>query len=260
MEKGRRAEGHFREAEEMLGGVWIARICQTSLHSDMPCQAATLVPGYRQVESFGPDEDYLDEEEEVSYVTLDLGLVEPTLLPSTSTYRLIVSTGLLIHGADGGKRNERAWIHQHRSCSFLARYSRAVMTHFSAQNSYSRKRSVRVSDSILYISLTQCLDDMPNKRSLVHVGSTEQRIRFKEVQLKEKTQPERKEADLLEEVASMYVDAETDKIDSQAASSGQLEQPRDQDATEPPRKRKKKSRKGKERAVDVNDEGTMDTT
>lgn len=55
--------------------------------------ATTLVPGYRQVDSFGPDEDYLDEEE-VSYVTLDLGVVEPTLLPSTSTYRLIVSVAV----------------------------------------------------------------------------------------------------------------------------------------------------------------------
>lgn len=62
--------------------------------------ATTLVPGYKQVESFGPDEDYLEEEEEVSYVTLDLGVVEPTLLPSTSTYRLIVSVSLLVHGAD----------------------------------------------------------------------------------------------------------------------------------------------------------------
>ncbi|KIJ19540.1 hypothetical protein PAXINDRAFT_68874 [Paxillus involutus ATCC 200175] len=53
----------------------------------MPAQ--TLISGYKQVESFGPDEDYLDEEEEVSYVTLDLGMVEPTLLPSSSTYRLI---------------------------------------------------------------------------------------------------------------------------------------------------------------------------
>lgn len=100
----------------------------------------------------------------------------------------------------------------------------------------------------------------PNKRSLVHIGSTEQRIRFKEVQLKKKARPEptpaeRKEADLLEEVASMYVDAETDKI---AASSGQLEQP----ATEPAslRKKKKRSRKGKERAVDVDEEDAMDTT
>lgn len=50
----------------------------------------SLCPGYTQVESFGPDEDY--EDEEVSYVTLDLGAsVEPTLLASSSTYRLIVS-------------------------------------------------------------------------------------------------------------------------------------------------------------------------
>lgn len=65
--------------------------------------ATTLVPGYKQVESFGPDEDYLEEEEEVSYVTIDLGVVEPTLLPSTSTYRLIVSVGPLVHGADDDK-------------------------------------------------------------------------------------------------------------------------------------------------------------
>ena len=58
--------------------------------------ATTLVPGYKQVDSFGPDEDYLEEDEEVSYVTLDLGVVEPTLLPSTSTYRLIVSVGPII--------------------------------------------------------------------------------------------------------------------------------------------------------------------
>lgn len=48
--------------------------------------------GYRQVDSFSPDEDYLSEEE--VYVTLDLGIVEPTLLSSSSTYRLVVSTGL----------------------------------------------------------------------------------------------------------------------------------------------------------------------
>ncbi|KIJ67217.1 hypothetical protein HYDPIDRAFT_84729 [Hydnomerulius pinastri MD-312] len=51
--------------------------------------AQSLVPGYRQVEAFGPNEDYLEEDEEISYVTLDLGVVEPTLLPSSSTYRLI---------------------------------------------------------------------------------------------------------------------------------------------------------------------------
>ena len=61
---------------------------------------SSLYPGYRQVQSFGPDEDYARVEdgeiEEVSYVTLDLGSVEPTLVPSSSTYRLIVSITTLM--------------------------------------------------------------------------------------------------------------------------------------------------------------------
>ena len=55
----------------------------------------TLIPGYVQVENFTNDEDYVQNEdgsveEEVVYVTLDLGQIEPTLVPSTSSYRLIV--------------------------------------------------------------------------------------------------------------------------------------------------------------------------
>lgn len=54
----------------------------------------TLIPGYTQVEAFGPDEEY-EGEEEVSYITLDLGAtIEPTLVASSSTYRLIVSRDL----------------------------------------------------------------------------------------------------------------------------------------------------------------------
>lgn len=57
---------------------------------------SSLFPGFSQVEAFGPDETYehLEDgeiDEEVVYVTLDLGQVEPTLVPSTSSYRLIVS-------------------------------------------------------------------------------------------------------------------------------------------------------------------------
>ncbi|KAH9059625.1 hypothetical protein EDB87DRAFT_1620537 [Lactarius vividus] len=53
-----------------------------------------LVPGFRHVDAFGSDSlyecnDHGEIIEEVSYVTLDLGAVEPTLVPSTSTYRLI---------------------------------------------------------------------------------------------------------------------------------------------------------------------------
>jgi hypothetical protein len=54
-----------------------------------------LAPGFRQVDAFDSDEHYERDEngeiiEEISYVTLDLGAVEPTLVPSSSTYRLIV--------------------------------------------------------------------------------------------------------------------------------------------------------------------------
>ena len=51
----------------------------------------SLCPGYKQVEAFGAEEEYEDEEE-VSYVVLDLGNVEPTLVPTSSTYRLIISS------------------------------------------------------------------------------------------------------------------------------------------------------------------------
>jgi general transcription factor 3C polypeptide 6 len=59
-----------------------------------------LAPGFRQVDGFGSDDIYERDEngeviEEVSYVTLDLGAVEPTLVPSTSTYRLIVRRNTL---------------------------------------------------------------------------------------------------------------------------------------------------------------------
>ncbi|KAK0432585.1 hypothetical protein EV421DRAFT_1910845 [Armillaria borealis] len=50
----------------------------------------SLCPGYHQVTQFGPDDDY-EEEEEVFYVTLELGNVEPSLIPSCDSYHLVVS-------------------------------------------------------------------------------------------------------------------------------------------------------------------------
>lgn len=47
--------------------------------------------GYKQVEAFGPDEEYDEEYTEEIYVTLDLGQIDQTLIPSSSTYRLVVS-------------------------------------------------------------------------------------------------------------------------------------------------------------------------
>jgi general transcription factor 3C polypeptide 6 len=56
----------------------------------MSQSTSTLIPGFKQVNNFGPDEEY-EEDEEVSYCTLDLGNIEPTLIPTSRTYRLIVS-------------------------------------------------------------------------------------------------------------------------------------------------------------------------
>jgi hypothetical protein len=51
---------------------------------------STLFPGCKHVESFGPDDDYEEGSGEECYVTLDLGSVDQTLVPSSSTYRLVV--------------------------------------------------------------------------------------------------------------------------------------------------------------------------
>ncbi|KAK0187039.1 hypothetical protein F5146DRAFT_1141903 [Armillaria mellea] len=48
----------------------------------------SLCPGYHQVTHFGPDDDY-EEEEEIFYVTLELGNVEPSLIPSSDSYYLV---------------------------------------------------------------------------------------------------------------------------------------------------------------------------
>ncbi len=53
--------------------------------------AMSLCPSYHQVTQFGPDDDY-EEEEEIFYVTLELGNVEPSLVPSCDSYHLVVST------------------------------------------------------------------------------------------------------------------------------------------------------------------------
>ena len=51
----------------------------------------TIFEGCIQVDSFGPDDEYEDGTEEEHYVTLDLGAVDPTMVPNSAEYRLIVS-------------------------------------------------------------------------------------------------------------------------------------------------------------------------
>ena len=65
----------------------------TTLSTSTFTPPSSLCPGYKQVDVFNSSDDYYsdDEEEDVTYVTLDLGSIEPTLIPSSSSYRLIVS-------------------------------------------------------------------------------------------------------------------------------------------------------------------------
>jgi len=54
----------------------------------------SLIPGYKLVEAFGPDEQYEttadgDVEEVVSYVTVDVAGIDPALVASSSSFRLI---------------------------------------------------------------------------------------------------------------------------------------------------------------------------
>ncbi|PBK82138.1 hypothetical protein ARMGADRAFT_947123, partial [Armillaria gallica] len=52
--------------------------------------AMSICSGYHQVNAFGPGDDY-EKEEEIFYVTLELGNVEPVLIPSCDSYYLVLA-------------------------------------------------------------------------------------------------------------------------------------------------------------------------
>lgn len=54
-----------------------------------------MLQGYKEVENFAADEEYEDGTEE-EYVTLDFSAVDPTLVSSSSTFRLIVKIEILV--------------------------------------------------------------------------------------------------------------------------------------------------------------------
>ncbi|EPS96345.1 hypothetical protein FOMPIDRAFT_1091260, partial [Fomitopsis schrenkii] len=113
----------------------------------------SLVSGYKHVDSFGPDEEY-ESEEEVEYVTLDLGTVEPALVPSSSSLRLI--------GLD-------------TPTPFL----QLSGTVFKGQHQNLLGTELLFTDS-------KDSDTDRSRKPLVHVGTSERRIRFREVEVKAK--------------------------------------------------------------------------
>ncbi|KAG2076644.1 hypothetical protein BDR04DRAFT_1089799 [Suillus decipiens] len=184
---------------------------------------ATTCPftGYRQVDSFGLDEDYVSDDEEF-YVTLDLGTVEPTLLSSSSTYKLV--------GLD-------------TPTPFL-----------QLSGSFFRGRHDTLLGSELLFTEGRN-DSERNTRGLTHVGVTERRIRFKEVQLRQKAH---------EKLEEPVVGANSSQNGAQTEDPGHSLGRMIGSVTEPPsRKRKKRRDKGKEKETSPQEEGrddAMDTT
>ncbi|KAI1789340.1 hypothetical protein LXA43DRAFT_586862 [Ganoderma leucocontextum] len=144
-------------------------------HSNIPRSAlpehtrvmGSLFPGYKHVESFGPDCEYEAEEVEVEYVTLDLGTVEPTLVPSSSSYRLIgldtptpflQLSGTMLKGEHVSLLGTELLFSEAAAAGPSSGVSTDEQPHERAQG----------------------------KKALVHVANTERRIRFKEVELKPK--------------------------------------------------------------------------
>ncbi|KAJ3916543.1 hypothetical protein F5877DRAFT_46420 [Lentinula edodes] len=150
-----------------------------------------LCPGYRHVEQFGPDEEYEDEVEDF-YVTLDLGAVEPTLIPSSSTYRLI--------GLD----------------------TPTPFMQLSGTVLQGRHESL-LGTELLFVEGKDAQDR--SKRHLSFTSTTEQRIRFKEVQLRPKVPAG---------VDSAVIDRTLERKESEPATSTQ------KDHETAPRKRKSK--------------------
>ncbi|KIK40109.1 hypothetical protein CY34DRAFT_807537 [Suillus luteus UH-Slu-Lm8-n1] len=182
----------------------------------------SLFNGYRQVDSFGPDEEYSSDDEEF-YVTLDLGTVEPTLLPSSSTYRLV--------GLD-------------TPTPFL-----------QLSGSFFRGRhDTLIGSELLFMEGKN--DSERNTRALTHVGVTERRIRFKEVQLRLKVHEHSEKAPA--------VGANSSPNEAQAEDAGHSLGRMIGSVTErPSRKRKKRRNKGKEKEVSPQEEergDAMDVT
>lgn len=115
-----------------------------------------MFPGYKHVREFGPAEDYEDEEE-VCYVTLDLGHdVDKALVPNATEYRL------------AGLDTETPMLQLHGSF-FIGKHEELLGTE---------------------LLFTEGRDETnPSRRFVVPFDMTEQRIQFRQVEVKPKVEP-----------------------------------------------------------------------
>ncbi|KAK0218913.1 hypothetical protein IW262DRAFT_1274457 [Armillaria fumosa] len=120
----------------------------------------SFCPGYHQVPQFGPDDDY--EEEEIFYITLELGNVEPSLILSCDNYHLV------------GLDTPTPFL-QLAGTVLKGRHETLLGTELLFSGAY-----VLVACWAYYILPTEHED------AVSYMESTRQRICFREVRLKEK--------------------------------------------------------------------------
>lgn len=114
--------------------------------------------------------------------------------------------------------------------------------------------------------LTSVGDTDGTKRPFAPFGTAEQRICFKEVQLKQKVKPrpaEGPEVPSTEPPSNEDASIDISKASTSAAateSDQYLEKLTGRRSASPARKRRRGSKKGKEKAVEIQDDNTMDTT
>ncbi|KAG7085852.1 hypothetical protein E1B28_003388 [Marasmius oreades] len=117
--------------------------------------STSLCPGYKHVQEFGPDDEY--EEGEVEYVTVALEGAEPSLISSSEHMRLI--------GLD--------------TPTPFMQLSGTIL---------KGQHDMLIGSELLF---TEKKDEQDrSKRHLVYIGSTSQRLHFKEVQLRSKVASE----------------------------------------------------------------------
>ncbi|KAG8861011.1 hypothetical protein FRB91_011640 [Serendipita sp. 411] len=117
----------------------------------------SIVEGYDQVPDFDNLEDSEYEEEEVCYVTLDLGPLDPSLLPKATSYQLI------------GLETSQPFL-QVGGCVFRGQYENLLGTEILFQESAGT-------------------DPESGNHKVVPITTTENRIRFREVRLVPKDNP-----------------------------------------------------------------------
>ncbi|KZT65688.1 hypothetical protein DAEQUDRAFT_731110 [Daedalea quercina L-15889] len=188
---------------------------------------SSLAPGYKHVDAFGPDEEY-ESEEEVAYVTLDLGAVEPALVPSSSSFRLI------------GLDTSSPFL-QLSGTVFKGQHQRLLGT------------------ELLFADAKEDNSDRTRK-PLIHVGTSEQRIRFKEVEVKAKINKLPQDAEKIPAMSQAKgknnkKDRMPETVEEVVGTVNAETQPRRRRGGRRPKDKGKGKGKGKEKAVDRPNDG-----